>query len=82
MTTRKFSDIQLADVYDGIPKGRVFEISNKVYKILGFDIRPNEVNVVAVRLLKATYRPSPKQPLCEFFKYEDTLQQIIKIPNL
>jgi len=76
--TSKLSDIKLHDSCDGIPKGRVFEKDNKFYKILGFEFTAWTTNVYAVRILKTTMKPSPKQPLFEVFDMEDTLNQKIK----
>jgi len=76
--TRKLSDIKLQDSHNGIPKGRVFQKDNKFYKILGFELTEFTTNVYAVRILKTTFKTSPKQPLFEVFDVADTLDQKIK----
>lgn len=80
MEKMKFSDIILKDTHKGIPKGRVFEIGKKLYKILGFHLYKGKEHVYAQRLLRKTMKPSPKQPIFEVFNFKDTLQQKIKLP--
>lgn len=78
---KKFTDVKLIKEHNGVPAGRLFQIGKKLYKILGFDVdiaEGEEVEVVAVRILRATLKPSPKQPICETFKLSQTLDQNIK----
>lgn len=81
--TKKFSDIILVDTYQEISKGRVFEVPgkphSKLYKILGFEIEADKVNVYAQRVIRPYLKVSPKQPIFEVFNFEDTLKQKIDI---
>lgn len=78
---KKFVDIKLVNEHNGISVGRLFQVGKKLYMIKGFDLDVadgEEVQVHAVRILRATLKPSRKQPIREIFKLSQTLDQDIK----
>ncbi len=78
---KKFIDIKLVNEHNGVSVGRLFQIGKKLYMIKGFDLEVadgEEVQVHAVRILRATLKPSRKQPIREIFKLSQTLDQNIK----
>jgi len=74
---RLFKDIVLVDEYKGFKKGKMFFINGKQYRIYGFDITENKVNVNAQRILK-NGSISRKQPLLEIFDFSKINLENIK----